>query len=289
MPEASKSHSEKGSALRRVLAGVSASPLRGPLRALSSRGMLPSALWRRLPGRGSSRFRRTRSCSTPSDDKDARHLFWVGVKGQEPETTGLFEREVANAETVVDVGANRGLFTLTALAANPKVRLVSIEANPGTADYLRSMIELNGWTDRVDLRNVAAGDQPCTMEFHVPDLALASSARLVAASHRSAITGAVIEIEMVRVDDVVESAQVVKIDVEGAEHLVLAGMTRLLATSKPVVFIEVLPEARNDLCQEILADAGYRFFHLVPSGEVERPGLIPDPARRDRNYVCRPG
>ncbi|MCZ7629322.1 MAG: FkbM family methyltransferase [Microthrixaceae bacterium] len=82
-----------------------------------------------------------------------------------------------------------------------------------------------------------------------------------------------IDVPVVPLDELTETADVVKIDVEGAEHLVLAGMSRLLATSRPLVFIEVLPEAEIHECESILRGAGYSFFHLTDSGRSRGPGL----------------
>lgn len=277
--------------VQQVVASLATSRGFGWLRALSQRGHVPRAIWIRLPVGGSFDVRTPTGSfryRTPQDDSEARHLFWRGVESIEPESMPVFAREAAQATTVIDIGANRGTFTLTALAASPTVEVIAIEPSPGTFRHLSEQIELNHWSDRVQLVNAAAADRSGTMAFHVPRSLLANSARLVDAAHRSAITGEVIDVEVLTIDELTTEADVVKIDVEGAEHLVLAGMTSLLEHAQPVVFIEVLPEADNAACQRTLERFGYRFFHLLPTGEVERPGLVPDPTRRNRNYVCRP-
>lgn len=255
-------------------------------------GRLPRSVWARLSVDGIfevptsvSRF----SYDGSADDVDARHLYWRGLAGNEGETLSVFQEAVIGASVVVDVGANRGLYTLTALADNPTAHVVSVEASPRTFEHLTSMIRLNGWEDRVTAVNAAAGAESGTLPFWVPRSLYASSARLLAASHRSAAVGDVIDVPVVPLDELTETADVVKIDVEGAEHLVLAGMSRLLATSRPLVFIEVLPEAEIHECESILRGAGYSFFHLTDSGAQPRPGLVADPDRRFRNYLCRPG
>ncbi len=271
--------------------GVAASPLNTPLRGASLAGRVPRALWARLPVSGVFDVATAGvdfHYDGSADDVDARQLYWRGLKGIEPETLCAFQDEIIGAGVVVDVGANRGIYTLTALAVTPGTRVVALEASPRTFQHLTAQVAFNGWDDRVTAINSAAGDTAGTLPFHVPKSLYDSSARLVSASHRSAITGDIINVPVVALDDVVPEADVVKIDVEGAEHLVLAGMSRLLRTSKPAVFIEVLPESENEACETMLSAAGYEFFHLTSTGPLRRSGLIPDPDRQFRNYLCRP-
>ncbi|MCZ7629321.1 MAG: FkbM family methyltransferase [Microthrixaceae bacterium] len=103
-----------------------------------------------------------------ADDVDARHLYWRGLAGNEGETLSVFQEAVIGASVVVDVGANRGLYTLTALADNPTAHVVSVEASPRTFEHLTSMIRLNGWEDRVTAVNAAAGAESGTLPFWVP-------------------------------------------------------------------------------------------------------------------------
>lgn len=277
--------------VRSMNRAIALSPVRDTLRTVSLSGWLPRFIWARLPVDGVFSVSTTGKSflyDGSADDVDARQLFWRGLAGNEGETLEEFQREVLGAELVVDVGANRGLYTLTALAVSSDVCLVAIEASPRTFEHLAAMVALNGWSDRVVAVNAAAGATAGYLPFHVPGALYASSARLLCASHRSDTTGDIIEVPVVTLDDLVASADVIKIDVEGAEHLVLAGMRRLMAASRPVIIIEVLPESQLAECELLLRSAGYRFFHLSANGAQLRRGLSPDFARRYRNYLCRP-
>ena len=68
----------------------------------------------------------------------------------------------------------------------------------------------------------------------------------------------------------------VKIDVEGAEGLVLAGMRRLLADARPALVVE-FHDANGWDSRRILLDAGYRLYDM--SG-------VPIPADGGRVYHC---
>ena len=226
----------------------------------------------------------------PADDRPERGLFWVGLADDEPETIGEFERLVSAMPGIVvlDVGANRGIFSLVALAASPTCTVVAVEPTEGTADHLESVVALNGWAERLRLVRAAAADHEGTMSFEVPRNPFPCHASLVGVGKAPVAGSAVVEVPVTTLDALVEGADIVKIDVEGAEHLVLAGMHRLLATSRPSIIMEVLPESQLAKCASILRQHNYEFFHLTKAGPVQRDRLEPDQSRNDRNYLCRP-
>jgi FkbM family methyltransferase len=71
----------------------------------------------------------------------------------------------------------------------------------------------------------------------------------------------------------IESVDLIKMDVEGAEELILRGATRLFERSRPKVLFEINPEAIPNLglaldgAWAFLAARGYRFFELNPAGQ----------------------
>jgi hypothetical protein len=64
--------------------------------------------------------------------------------------------------------------------------------------------------------------------------------------------------------------QVLKIDVEGMEHRVLAGASELLAKARPRIWCEVLP-SNADVVGNILRSAGYQIFN----GQTSLPDRKP--------------
>ncbi len=65
--------------------------------------------------------------------------------------------DLAGAKTILDLGANCGVFTLFALANAPQARLVSVEAQPAMARVARDNIARNNHSHRVELENAYAG------------------------------------------------------------------------------------------------------------------------------------
>lgn len=86
---------------------------------------------------------------------------------------------------------------------------------------------------------------------------------------------------VVRLDDVVPEADFIKMDVEGAEELVLRGAAGLLERSRPIVMFEVNHEAARRLGRppdgawRLLEALGYRFLLADPEGRLTTVTELP--------------
>lgn len=140
----------------------------------------------------------------------------------------LFDRLVPRGGTVVDVGANIGYNAVyAARLAGPGGRVVAVEPAPDNVALLRENVERTG-CGHVAVHAVAAGARRETRELFLRgDVSAVNS--LFPDSMYGVVTG-VTRVPVVPLDDLVPGdADLVKIDVEGAELEVLAGMSRLLA------------------------------------------------------------
>jgi hypothetical protein len=66
----------------------------------------------------------------------------------------------------------------------------------------------------------------------------------------------------------------IKIDIEGAEPMILRALERLVRRVSPDLLIEVLPATAFELNRAtFLQECGYRLLHLTTDGPVERTEL----------------
>jgi FkbM family methyltransferase len=148
-------------------------------------------------------------------------------------------RELKPNDVFWDVGASLGFYSL--LAANCSgVRVVAFEPHPNTVVRLGKNIELNQKSN-IKVLNIALSDKEGRTRFDPIEL---GSARGKAHLTSDETIGE-IEVEISSGDKLIENGtapkpDVVKIDVEGAEHLVIKGMRSSLSRCR-AVFCEVHP------------------------------------------------
>ena len=152
----------------------------------------------------------------------------------DPQLQLLAQRLVRAGDRVWDVGANAGLFAFAAAAAaGSEGAVLAIDADPWLATCLKRSARLNeGKAAPVDVLCSAVGDRAGVAQFAIASRGRASNA-LAGFGHGQA--GAAryrIIVPMLPLDallDQLPAPQMVKVDVEGAELLVLRGAARLLA------------------------------------------------------------
>lgn len=190
-------------------------------------------------------------------DASDRDVLW-GTRWQH-DCEGDFVEEVLEVlrsdDVFFDVGANIGIYAAFAAQVVHEGQVVAFEPFPPNVEVLRRNAELNG--DRIDVHGVALSNRKGTATFRQPKDRPGSCVGAISPE----ATGAAYEVDVVPLDDLVASGEVpvptvVKIDVEGAEPLVLEGMEETLEDDDlRVVFCEVHPPG-DDPSQPSVADFG---------------------------------
>jgi FkbM family methyltransferase len=263
-------------------------PSRVALRAMCRARLVPHAVWSRLPveQRFEIPFAPDISFLYESLDGDAigRTLYLFGAESYEFETTAVFARLARKASVVLDIGANTGLFTLIACAANPNSEVIAFEPVDRVRDVLAENIEINGWSSRCEIRHEAVSDTVGEATFHVPHANVPSSARLKSAfrGHR----GEKVVTRQITVDSLATSrVDLVKIDVEGFEDCALRGMRETIARWAPDFIIECNRDGPYHAIDEIMREAGYFFHHLRDGGPEHVDRIVPDESEKARNFL----
>lgn len=279
--------------LRACAKAIVAFPGARPIvRKLAQAGLIPRVVWRHLPPTPVVKFAIegvNLSCALPDTDGVARELDWVGLSGDEAATIRVVARYAARPGVVVDVGANVGLYSLVAaLFSEEAVR--SYEPVPRTFTALLANLERNALGGSVIATCAAVGVASGRAAFHVPFGESPSSASLGPAGFRG-LDGEVIDVAVVTLDEEladVEAIALVKVDVEGFEHLVLEGMQSVLQTHGPPIILESNHDGPFLEVEAKLQSQGYGFKQLRPEGPVVVESLRTAPNERFRNFLCEP-
>jgi FkbM family methyltransferase len=156
----------------------------------------------------------------------------------------LFKDVVQPGMVVLDIGTHIGTFTLLAAQRIGNTgKVYAFEPDPINFRYLTTNIQENQFEQRVVTVHKAVADQRKTLPFHIgPGIRTRNSLFVTAKSADQ------IEVECIAIDEFLDQnivADVVKIDIEGAEVQALEGMKQLIARSlhQLKLFIECNPNA----------------------------------------------
>ena len=179
----------------------------------------------------------------------------------------LFERLPPDA-TVLDVGANIGVVSVLAAGAVPAGRVFAFEPAPGNLRHLEANVAP---LPHVEIVPVAVGSADTTLRFDVNDA-------YPAGAHLAVDGGVEVPcraLDSWAGDEALTRVDLLKIDVEGAEPLVLDGARETIRRHRPVVVAECNVGALRRVAGTTAADLQRRLADLVPHVGVLRPdGLI---------------
>jgi len=204
-------------------------------------------------------------------------------------------RDIKNP-VVIDAGANVGFHTLRWLNLRHDLRLLAVEANPETAILLRQNVGGNGFASRCAVYDLALGDRETDVEFILSsDDAFSSLISNLRVPEKRRVM-----VSMKTLDRLVEEARLdridlIKIDVEGAELMVVAGAREVFSRYRPHVFMEIFSRNNQAVAPEetirFMAGLGYEIrvvvdgkslpwrahndshanYHFRPQGMADRP------------------
>jgi FkbM family methyltransferase len=155
---------------------------------------------------------------------------------------------------MVDVGANIGTHAIYgARLIGPGGKVLAFEADPATAEILRHNIALNGSSNVVVFQNCIS-DKSGTVDFNINIDSAKSSIIQTGASKVSVLT--------CRLADILPrefQIDFLKIDVEGADYLVLLGALAIFKERPPAVVVVEATLQKKEIC-EFLSSYGYQLF-----------------------------
>jgi len=198
-------------------------------------------------------------------------LIFVFRENYESELAFL-ESALLPGKTFVDVGANSGIYALAASRiVGPSGRVIAFEPSLQSFPTLKTNILLNGVTNVLAIRAAVSNKTGKALLYHGPD-----------PSQNTLGVNPFVERDMEEV--VTESldnalcqastkcVDVIKMDVEGAEELVIRGANRVVTSQRPIIIFEINPDASASLglsphgAWDLLDGLGYEFYVAGPSG-----------------------
>lgn len=183
------------------------------------------------------------------DEGIARQLLIKGI--YEEEETHFFQQWLKPGMAVLDVGANFGYFTLLAAqAVGPSGMVLAFEPEPANFALLEQNIALNGHA-HVRAFALALSDREGSVALFKDPANLGNPSF---SEHNVPASGDEVEVPTTRLDALLAREagmparfDFLKMDVQGAKALVLAGAKALLARDRPWLLIEVWPKGLRNM------------------------------------------
>ena len=186
-----------------------------------------------------------------------------------------------HARVVMDVGANRGQSIASFLATLPDVEIHTFEANPAFHGVLEAVAA--NCAGRIHVYPFGLGKEDASVDLYLPktgELAFPEEASTrrdyfelpwvkQKFEDRGGLSLDVIVVDVKRGDGCALRPDIVKIDVEGAEADVLAGLQDTIAASRPVLLVE---NADWHTVTAFLSHRGYQPYRFI---EADDGTLVP--------------
>ena len=178
----------------------------------------------------------------PLSDFNARELFYYGMLTAEPEfrLTQFLIRELRSDDVFFDIGANYGFYSGLALELIEEGEVHTFEPNHKVTPFLRW--NLSEYSESVTINELGVLNKNGKTQFYQSEGSSSVSSVKNKIIAESKLTFSEIKINTITLDKYISSNSeptVLKIDVEGAENLVIEGGKKALQRSSPTVIIEI--------------------------------------------------
>jgi len=227
---------------------------------------------------------------------DTEDLFFLRPQAEwEPHNDRhVFVSHLREGMTVMDVGANLGLYSLLiSRAVGPSGKVYAFEPVPEIFARLKEHITLNNATNVIPVP-IALSDEKGTAKMSVKGGGSSLFRR---------VSDEFVEVQVERLDDFVEREKIervdaIKIDVEGAELRVIRGADKTIRRDKPILMVEIQAatlQAAGTTPEELfetIVSYGYNAFVIrhgkaIPTDKLVEPWRYSHDTRYD-NYLFIP-
>ena len=222
----------------------------------------------------------------PKRDNILRHSI-VNTAGWEPLQSKLMQRYLKPGDTMIDIGAHIGYYTLLgSRAVGSGGKIVAFEPDPNTASFLAKNVKTNA-LNNVIIEPYALSNTAGELTLHVHPENTGDNSIVANGERNKEVT-----VKTIRLDDYLEKhptdVALIKIDTQGAEGFITEGMLATLENNPDVkIILEFWPQELNKAGSDVsgLLDLFFsRGFHCFDIQESTGMVLPTDKKTLLREY-----
>ncbi len=213
-------------------------------------------------------------------------VFWSGIRdGWEKHSLRIWIELSKKSNVIFDLGANTGIFCLTAQAVNPNAKVFALEPVKRVFEKLVKNTAINHYD--IECLQVAASNSTGTAIIYDTDLEHTTSVTVNKNWFPPEVNVHEETIDIDTMDAIVEKFKIekidlIKLDVETHEPEVLEGYSKYLKKHSPTMLLEVLNNELGVRIQNILESSGcnYLYFNIDETNGIRQIANI----RRTDSY-----
>lgn len=193
-----------------------------------------------------------------NDDSSAVKYFWKN--SHDIESLDLWYKITRSEGVYIDVGAHTGLYSITALRANSKNHVISLEPYYMNLSRLVTNLRLNYIFKNVETILGAVSDYDGKAKFKITtDKSYMSKGGKI---DSEGLDIDVHKLDTLYLTGLEKKIKGIKIDTEGEDFKVLVGAKNIIDKFKPEIIIEVR-EKNKILISNFLKKYSYKFFNVL--------------------------
>lgn len=202
-------------------------------------------------------------------------IFWEGLTGGwEKISLKLWIELSKNSNTILDIGANTGIYSLVAKTINPHASVHGFEPVERVFKKYKRNCELNNY----DINCLEVALSNFDGEGVIYDTNSEHTYSVTVNKDTTSDKTIAIETKILTkklstfiLDNNIKKIDLMKIDVETHEPEVLEGMGEFLKQFQPTMLIEILNDAIGKKVQLLIKDIDYLFFNI---DEINKPQRV---------------
>ena len=203
------------------------------------------------------------SMFSANDDMVAKHFFWDGKDSYEPMSLKIWGALAKQSGVILDIGSYTGIYSLLAATINHKSKIYAFEA----LDIVYSRLLINKHSNNLGnltCFNAAVGavDGNIELSSKAGDSILSSGSSISKVVGKFSKTIKCVTLGSIIDNLCIDSVDLIKIDVEGAELDIIKNAEATLLHHSPDMLIEFLSDSDTELAANYLKELGYRFYQV---------------------------
>lgn len=236
------------------------------------KSLIPTKYLTRIPiiGKVSVKYNNIDELILITDGRDsiATQIYWRGAYAFESDEIKVYMSFLENMHTLLDIGANTGIYSLIAAKHPTPQEIYAFEPMPTIAEGLRENVVANN-LNNIHIHEIALTDSNGEIELHIPiqpTLPTGSSTNASFRKNTQAISVQAMTLDSFIANNQIEKVDFMKIDTESTEPAVLRGGKELIERDRPIIMCEVLLKRVVSEIEQVFDGQDYQVYRIESSG-----------------------